>query len=286
MRATLSLAFILWAIGLQAQNSQVYCRYVQNTVAHYGKVTGKVISELDKAPWAGGRVTGKKVALNSIKLLNPSQPQVIIGLAKSYKNSWKGKTPFKTVRWFIKPPGSAGSPGADVILPAALDEVKVEVEMVIVIGKKVKNAGLEEAGKAIFGYTIGNDIVGLVDSYHRVQGEPLNQPEKVLATGLKIGDGFEPFGPFIFVGGNWKNRKKELIITSPDGKQRVRFQENTSNLLYSPAKIVSDLSRVLTLSPGDIISTGTGKSFIAGVGDSVSLSIEGYGKFSFKIVKP
>ncbi len=286
MRAILSLVLILGTIGLQAQNSPVYCRYIQNTVARYGKIDGNVIYELDKAPWNGGKITGKRVSLNSVELLNPSEPRVIIGLAKSYKSSWKGKTPFKTVRWFIKPPGSAGSPGADVVLPAALDEVKVEVELVIVIGKRVKNAGLEEAGKAIFGYTIGNDIVGLVDSYHRIQGEPLNQPEKVLATGLKIGDGFEPYGPFIFVDENWKNRKKEMTITSADGKERVRFEENSSDLLYSPAKIVSDLSRVLTLSPGDIISTGTGKSFIAGVGDTVSLSIEGYGKFSFKIVKP
>ena len=53
-------------------------------------------------------------------------PLVILGLSGAYEKSWAGRTPLKTVRWFLKPFGSAASPGDPVLLPASLDEVMVE----------------------------------------------------------------------------------------------------------------------------------------------------------------
>ena len=84
---------------------------------------------------------------------------------------------------------------------------------------------------------------------------------------------------------DWRNRKKTLTIRDAAGKVRETYTESTSDLLYTPEKIVSELSRVLTLHPGDIISSGTGKSFVARPGDEVTLSIEGLGSFSFRVVK-
>ncbi len=261
-----------------------YCRYEIHGSDHYGRVEGKFITELDKAPWLGGSETGERIELEKVKLLHPSEPQVILGLGSSYKQSWVGKTPPKTVRWFLKPPTSAGNPDDNLILPASLNEIKVEVELVIVIGKRIKNASPEEAAKAIFGYTIGNDIVGNKQSYLEKNNESPESAGALLGSGLKIGDGFEPFGPFIYQGIDWKNRAKKLTITSAVGEQEVEYSENTSDILYTPEKIVSDLSKVLTLNPGDIISSGTAKSFTAGIGDIVTIEIDGLGKFSSKIV--
>jgi 2-keto-4-pentenoate hydratase/2-oxohepta-3-ene-1,7-dioic acid hydratase in catechol pathway len=61
-------------------------------------------------------------------------------------------------------------------------------------------------------------------------------------------------------------------------------EDNTKNMVYSPYKIVSDLSKVLTLNPGDIIYTGTSKSLIAGDGDLVTVKISGIGEIKNKIV--
>lgn len=264
---------------------EVFCRYEYKSDIHYGKVINNKIKPLDKAPWKNGQPVGRAIAIKKVKLLHPSEPKVILGLGKSYIDSWKGDKPYNTVRWFLKPPSAAASPGQDIVLPFALDKIKVEVELVIVIGKKVKDANEDEAEKAIFGYTLGNDIVGDVNSYHELQGEPADQKETLLAPGLKIGDNFSPFGPFIYTNIDWKGRQRELTITDKEGNEKVHYVHNTSNMAYTPAKMVSDLSKILTLSPGDIIMSGTSKSFVAEAGDIVEISVEGIGTLLNKVVQ-
>lgn len=262
----------------------VYCRYEYENEIHYGEVVDNLVYELDAEPWLGGSKTGHFVDIEEVKLLHPTKPQVILGLGRAYKNSWEGKTPFKTVRWFLKPPSSAASPGEEIILPKSLDEVKVETELVIVIGKKVKDADEKTAADAIFGYTIGNDIMGNADSYHRIEGEPLDTKENLLGPGLKIGDKFAPFGPFIYTGIEWQNRDWSLVIENDKTNKKLVHKDNTSNLVYPPAKIVSDLSKMLTLNPGDIIFSGTSKSMIAGNGDVVTVTIDGLGTLINRII--
>jgi 2-keto-4-pentenoate hydratase/2-oxohepta-3-ene-1,7-dioic acid hydratase in catechol pathway len=264
---------------------QVFCRYETNGKIFYGLVENGNIYQLTSEPWNNFQRNKDSIPIKSVKLLNPTNPELIAGLIKSYKQGWKDKTPPSTVRWFIKPPASAGVPEADIILPASLDEIKVEVEMIIVIGKKVKNANEKEAEDAIFGYTEGSDIMGNPTSFHKLNNEKLDENETGLSLGLKAGDGFEPYGPFIYKNVNWENRKTFLKVTDPTGKLKVDYKDNTSNLLYTPGKIVSDLSKVMTLSPGDIISSGTGKSFIVKAGDVIHLGIDGFGEFSARVIK-
>jgi len=278
MKPALSFLLPLLTIhAVYAEGAETYCRYEFNHSAHYGQVEGKQIFELDKAPWDGGAKTGKTVALDQVRLLHPSEPQVILGMAGTYKESWVGKEPFKTVRWFYKPPRAAASPNETIIMPVSVDELLVETELVIVIGKPAKNADLQEAKQAIFGYSVGNDIVGSGTSYHRIQGEPLDQTETLLTYCLKMGDGFAPFGPFIVRGVDWKNRERTLRVYNPKTGSEETYRHNTSNMIYPPEKIVSDISRVLTLSPGDIIYSGTTKALSAKAGDMVEVSVEGLG---------
>ncbi len=262
-----------------------YCRFEYRGRAQYGIVIGNEVHGLKNAPWINNDESGLVASLKKVKLLTPSVPKVIIGLSKSYKNSWEGKTAPKSVRWFIKPPTSAAADGEDVVLPPLVDEAKVECELVIVIGKSVKNADLEEASEAIFGYTLGNDIVGSTDSYHKLQGEPLDTKESVLGPGLKVGDNFEPFGPYIYTRIDWRNHAWTIKIDNDFKNKHIIYNGNTNDLLYTPAMIVSQMSQMMTLNPGDIISTGTAKSFIVSNGDVVTLEMEGIGKLQNKIVK-
>lgn len=269
-------------MNLTAQ-TEIYCRYDDGKV-HYGSVVGNLIQELQNAPWEGLVKTGKISKIDEVKILPPTEPKIIIGLGKSYSESWVGKSIPKSVRWFIKPQTSANGDGDDVVLPPTLTEAKVEPELVIVIGKKIKNADEKEAENAIFGYTIGNDIVGTVDSYHKIQGDPMDMTESILATGLKVCDGFQPYGPFIHAGFDWMEKKITLDISYKDSEEKVHYEQNTKTFLYTPAKIVSDLSKVLTLSPGDIISTGTIQSLPVKEGAEIKISIDGLGKLHNKIV--
>lgn len=257
--------------------SKVYCRYEHNGTIGYGLVEDEFITPLNKEPWLGGGKSGEPFSLTDATLLHPCEPKVILGLGGSYKNNWQNREPLKTVRWFLKPPSSAASPGDDIRIPQSLDELKVETELVIVIGKKIKNGDEAAALNAIFGYTIGNDITGNVDSYHKLEGEPSDTPEPLLGPGLKIGDDFAPFGPFIYTGIDWKDRDWFLKIENESSGKEMVHSDNTNNLVYPPEKIVSDLSRVLTLNPGDIIFTGTSKSIVVSDGDCATVYIEGLG---------
>ncbi len=273
-------------ISTFVQAGEVYCRYELAGDRHYGLVKGDTVHQLSGAPWDGGKPTGHTVSQEDVKLLHPSEPTVILGCAGTYKEAWEGeKEPFSTIRWFLKPPSAAASPGEDVDVPASMKEILVETELVIVIGKPVKNAGVSEAKKAIFGYTIGNDIVGSADSYLEVSGDEKREEDTILGPTLKIGDNFAPYGPFIYTDVDWKDRDRRLVVAHPDGSEDV-YEHNTSSLLYPPEKIVSDLSRVLTLNPGDIIFTGTTKALPARAGDTMTVTVEGLGKIVNRVVEP
>ncbi|MEW6237619.1 MAG: fumarylacetoacetate hydrolase family protein [Candidatus Omnitrophota bacterium] len=280
MRRLLSISLIILCFAaFRAASEEIFCRYQLKDKVFYGQVDGNTIHQLSRAPWDGGKATGKTDALDKVRLLHPSEPKKIIGMSGTYKEAWEGgKTPFKTVRWFMKPSTTAASPGEDVVLPASLDELQVETELAIVIGKRVKNASLEEAKAAIFGYAAANDIVGDPTSYHRIQGEPLDQPETLLPASLKHGDQFSPYGPFIHRGVDWNNRKRTLIVTHADTGEKEIYEHNTSSMIYTPEKIVSDLSRVFSLDPGDVILSGTTKALPARAGDVMEVEVEGIGK--------
>lgn len=269
-------------------SEEIYCRYqTKDGNVHYGRVEGSKILQLSAAPWCDGIETGHSISREEVKFLHPSEPQKLLGMGGTYREAWpKGTTPFNTVRWFLKPPSSAASPNEDVVLPAALDTLMVETELVIVIGKKVKNADLQTAKEAIFGYTLGNDIVGDATSYHRVNGEPLDQPESLLLPALKQGDGFSPYGPFIYRGVDWNNRERTLTVKNSETGKNLRYSHNTSNLIYTPEKIVSDLSRVFTLFPGDVIFTGTTEALPAQAGDVMKVSIEGFESITNRVSAP
>lgn len=76
-----------------------------------------------------------------------------------------------------------------------------------------------------------------------------------------------------------------VLDATPSGETRVSCEHNTSGLLFAPNEIVSHLSRVLTLEPGDLIFSGTSKAFIAERSETVTTEIEGFGVLTTKIVK-
>lgn len=286
MNSNFFYSLVISLMTIYNMNAQeIYGRYKYNDIISYGKIEGDKIIPLDKAPWDSGMVNGDAIKLSEVKVLCPSEPNVIIGLGGSYASAWEDSSPYNTVRWFAKPPSSAASPDDIVFIPEAMDAVKVEVELTIVIGKTIKNASELEAREAIFGYTIGNDIVGSKDSYHQKNGESSDQKEPLLGPGLKIGDRFAPFGPFVYTNFDWNNRERKMLVTDASGKEKINTTNNTSQLVYSPEKIVSDLSKVLTLSPGDVVMTGTNKSYVVVDGDTVVISIEGLGTLTNTIKK-
>jgi len=149
-----------------------------------------------------------------------------------------------------------------------------EVELVIVIGKKAVNVKEEDALKYVFGYCNGNDL-----SSRDLQ---LRTTQWMLG---KIQDGFAPIGPWLVTADQIPNPNSLQVETRVNGE--LRQNENTADMIYHCAHIVSYCSKYLTLKPGDIIFTGTPSGVILGYppekrvwlkpGDKVTTTIEKLG---------
>ena len=175
---------------------------------------------------------------------------------------------------FNKFENSLAADREQIYLDPAYKEYDYEAELVAVIGKKAKNVSEADALDYVFGYTCGNDL-----STRDLQFVRSNQ--WVLSKSL---DGFGPVGPCV-VPADEIDPQNLRISSKVNGE--VRQDSNTSDMIFTVAQIISDLSRHMTLMPGDIIFTGTPQGVMHGYpvdkknwlkpGDTVEVSIENIG---------
>lgn len=164
--------------------------------------------------------------------------------------------------------------GDCIRLPGDYKEYDYEAELVSVIGKPARNVSPEEALDYVYGYTCGNDL-----STRDLQFARGNQ--WLLSKTL---DGFGPVGPCLVPTGELD--PQNLAISSTVNGE-LRQNSNTSDMIFSLAEIIADLSRHFTLLPGDLIFTGTPQGVMHGYpadqkqwlrpGDKVAVTIEGIG---------
>ncbi|SDL04400.1 2-keto-4-pentenoate hydratase/2-oxohepta-3-ene-1,7-dioic acid hydratase (catechol pathway) [Maridesulfovibrio ferrireducens] len=172
---------------------------------------------------------------------------------------------------FLKPPSSVIGNGGKIIIPAMSEQVDYEGELAIVIGQAGKNILPENAAKHVFGYTCANDVTA----------RDLQKKDKLFAR-AKGFDTFAPIGPCIETAVADPNSL--TLRTSVNGK--VRQEGNTSDMIYSPSELISFISHVMTLTPGDVILTGTPPGIgTLSAGDSVEVEIEGIGILTNTVVK-
>ncbi|MEF3049193.1 fumarylacetoacetate hydrolase family protein [Pseudotabrizicola sp. L79] len=209
-------------------------------------------------------------------LLAPTVPGKFIGLWNNYqasaeKNGWaRPEHPL----YFLKPGSSVVGQGAQVSVPRQAGRVIFEGELGVVIGQTCRNASPEAAEAAIFGYTCINDLTSL---------DVLNaDPAFAQWTRAKGFDGFGVIGPVVATQVNWRDL---TIRTLVNGRERQSYP--ASDMIFSPAQVVSHLSHDMTLEPGDVIALGTS----LGVrpvkpGDVVAVSIDGIGSVEITLVAP
>lgn len=172
---------------------------------------------------------------------------------------------------FFKPPSSVIGNGDKIVIPAMSEQVDFEGELAIVIGQKGKNILPENVAKHIFGYTCANDVTA----------RDLQKKDHVFAR-AKGFDTFAPIGPCIETGIVDPNSLS--LRTIVNGK--VRQEGNTSDMIYTPAQLISFISQVMTLVPGDVILTGTPPGIGPLLsGDKVEVEIEGVGILTNTVVK-
>jgi 2-keto-4-pentenoate hydratase/2-oxohepta-3-ene-1,7-dioic acid hydratase in catechol pathway len=163
---------------------------------------------------------------------------------------------------FMKPPTAVIGDGEIIIYPPQTQELHYEGELGIVIGKKARNVSIEEAKDYIAGYTCVNDVTAR--DLQRMDGQ---------WTRSKSFDTFCPLGPRIVKDVDPTNL---AIATRVNGV--TKQSSNTNQMIFNAYKLVSFISAIMTLLPGDVISTGTppGVGELQ-VGDVVEVEIEGIG---------
>jgi 2-keto-4-pentenoate hydratase/2-oxohepta-3-ene-1,7-dioic acid hydratase in catechol pathway len=213
--------------------------------------------------------------LDSVKLLAPiPRPGKVIALAGNYSEHIKeagralglSDSPRETTvpRPFIMPPTVVTGPDTQIPWPAYSEQVDYEIELAVVIGKEAKCIKPDDSLDAVAGYTIVNDVSARSVTFTKGRAKRSWDEFYDWLNG-KWSDCFLPMGPYILTKDEVDNvQNLEMTLKVND---RVRQQANTSQMIYAVADIVSFLSHIMTLEPGDVIATGTPAGVAMASGD-------------------
>jgi 2-keto-4-pentenoate hydratase/2-oxohepta-3-ene-1,7-dioic acid hydratase in catechol pathway len=237
---------------------------------------GLVIGELTGHPFGIGeetiRFSGARYPLADVRLLAPVLPSKVVAIGRNYADHARemgGEPPAEPVI-FLKPSTSVAGPGDPIVRPARLSQrTDFEGELAVVIGRLCRDVPPASVPEVVFGYTCANDVTA--------RDLQARDGQWARAKGF---DTFCPLGPWI----ETDIDPADLALTTRVNGE-VRQDSRTSLLLHDVPALVSYVSAVMTLLPGDVLLTGTP----AGVGplqdgDVVSVTIEGIGTLSNRVI--
>ena len=216
--------------------------------------------------------SGELFPLSRLQLLSPTRPSKIVAVGLNYRDhiaEFGHPVPENPII-FIKPSSSVIGPGERIILPQSSQRVDYEAELAMVIKKRARHVRKEEAPQYILGYTCFNDVTAR--DLQKKDGQ---------WTRAKSFDTFSPIGPWIETDFDPHNAEIKCYLNGT-----LRQHSNTGNLLFSAWELLSFVSEIMTLLPGDVIATGTP----SGVGpmepgDVVEIVIQGIGTLRNEVAK-
>lgn len=255
-----------------------YCRFQQNTQAHYGLVESVAGQDaivrilLTPPEQAAGDLEGLRtrriepIALGEAVLLAPVRPSKIVCIGRNYREhaaELGNEVPTEPLLFF-KPPSSLLAQGGTIVRPKVSERTDYEGELGVVIGKRCYQLPADEDTRPyILGYTCVNDFTA-----RDLQNK---DDQWVRAKGFNT---FCPVGPVVTDELDpWAGIQVETRVNG-----EVRQSGNTRDFIFSLGVALRYISQIMTLEPGDMISTGTPKGVGAVVaGDVVEVAIEGIG---------
>jgi 2-keto-4-pentenoate hydratase/2-oxohepta-3-ene-1,7-dioic acid hydratase in catechol pathway len=229
------------------------------------------VAQIEGHPFGRISFTGARYAQADVRLLSPILPSKVVCVGKNYAahiaEMNTGDAP-KEPLLFLKPSTAVIGPGDAIRIPPGSTNVHHEAELAVVIGARgARHVTPEQATASIFGYTIGNDVT-----------ERDMQKSDGQWTRAKGFDSFCPIGPWIetdLPGLGLDPADLEVACTVDD---EPRQKGRTSQLIFDVPTLISYISQVMTLLPGDVVLTGT-PSGVGPIrpGQRVEVTIEGLG---------
>ena len=202
-------------------------------------------------------------------------PTKIVGVHLSYPSrveEYEAQTPDEP-SYFLKPPSTLARHGDEIVRPSGCRYLNYEGEVAVVVGRQMKRVAEEDALEFVAGYAPANDF-GVHDFRHADRGSMLR---------VKGQDGFCPIGPEL-AGPEEVDPAALVLRTYVNGE--VVQEGSTADLLWPIAYMLADLSRLITLEPGDILLSGTpSNSRPVEPGDLVEVEVDGIGRLSNQIVE-
>ena len=239
--------------------------------AGFGTLVGDTVAAFEGDMFGIATPTGETVALADVDLLTPCVPSKMVALWNNSRSAAdkQGLAQPADPLFFLKGPNTYLAPGAAIRKPASYHgRVIYEAELGIVIGKPCKDADAATAAGCTFGYTCVNDVTAL----QILDADP-TFPQWARAKGY---DTFGPFGPAIATD---IDLSAATIRAELNGRERQNYP--VSDLFLQPAELVSRLSAMMTLEPGDIVSCGTGPGALPmKPGSTIDVTIDGIGTLS------
>jgi len=220
-------------------------RYRHKGRERYGALEGDRIQPMEGALDALKRTPrAKSIPLDTVRLLAPVTPSKIVAAGLNYGELVRELKiePPKEPLIFIKPSTAVVGPNDAIVYPRQTQELIYEGELAIVIARRACRVPQSEARRYVLGYTCMNDVTA-VDLQNRDRE----------FTRSKSFDTFAPLGPVIETA--IENPDALALTTKHNGK--LRQNARTSDLIFKSDFLVSFISHIMTLLPGDVISTGT-----------------------------
>jgi 2-keto-4-pentenoate hydratase/2-oxohepta-3-ene-1,7-dioic acid hydratase in catechol pathway len=255
-------------------------RFVALGKAKYGLLTKNTINGLRGSPFShfehlssSSMLDGSTYTLDRVRLVAPCLPSKIVCLGLNYCSHVEElKLPMPPVPLiFLKPSTAVIGPDDKIILPRGWKRIDYEGELGVVIGKKAKDVPEEAAKKYVLGYTCFNDV-----------SDRHAQAADSQWTRAKGYDTFAPIGPWIETEANPDNLKIETYLNG-----ELRQSASTSDLIFGISKLISFISSVMTLLPGDVIATGTPSGIgPMNPGDVAEIKIQKIGTLRNFVVAP
>ncbi|ADL44889.1 fumarylacetoacetate hydrolase family protein [Micromonospora aurantiaca] len=238
---------------------------------------GLTIAEIEGHPFGQIQFSGARWALSDVRLLSPILPSKVVCVGRNYAEhaAEHGSEVPKEPLLFLKPSTSVIGPRDAIRLPIFSKQVEHEAELAVVIGAPgARRADRAAAERAIFGYTCANDVTAR--DLQRSDGQ---------WTRAKGFDSFCPIGPWITTGLDVSDLEIRCEVGRNPEEMEVRQLGRTKDMVFDVPGLVSYISHVMTLLPGDVVLTGTP----AGVsplteGDTVTVRIQGIGELSNPVV--
>jgi 2-keto-4-pentenoate hydratase/2-oxohepta-3-ene-1,7-dioic acid hydratase in catechol pathway len=220
----------------------------------------------------GDYTAGAAIPRNGLSLLAPVMPSKIVAIGLNYKDhaAEVNKPLPSEPLMFIKPSTAVIGPGEPIRLPRGVGEIHYESELAVVIRRTASNVRAADAGRYVLGLTCLNDVTARE-----------LQRKDIQYTRAKGFDTFAPLGPCIATGLDSSALAIEGFV---NGERRQ--SSNTNQLIFPVDRLVEFVSHVMTLHPGDVITTGTPSGVgPLKAGDRVTVKVEGIGELSNPVIE-